>query len=46
MGDRLATIDMGRKRGAVPLFFGGGELGLHQTQCGLSRGLASNQVAS
>jgi len=23
MGDRLATIDIGRKLGAVPLFFGG-----------------------
>ena len=24
MGDRLATIDMGRKLGGVPPFFGGG----------------------
>ena len=35
MGDRLATIDMGRKLGAVPLFFGGGELGPHLAQCGM-----------
>ena len=32
MGDRLATIDMGRKLRAVPLL--GGELGPHVTQCG------------
>jgi len=32
----MATIDMGRKLGAVPLFV---ELGPHLTQCGLSRGL-------
>jgi len=25
--DRLATIDMGQKEGAVPPFFGGGKLG-------------------
>jgi len=31
MGDRLATIDMGRKLAAVPLFFGGGELDPHVT---------------
>ena len=32
MGDRLATIDMGRKLGSsVPIW--GGELGLHLTQC-------------
>jgi len=31
MGDRLATIDMGRKLGAVPPFLGGG-LGPHLTQ--------------
>jgi len=44
MGDRLATIDMGRELGAVPLL--GGELGPHVTQCGLGRGLPSYQVAS
>jgi len=35
MGDRLATIDMGRKEGVVPLW---GELGPHLTQCCLGRG--------
>ena len=45
MGDRLATIDMGRKLGAVPPFWVG-ELGPHLTQCGLDRGLPSYQVAS
>ena len=35
MGDRLATIDMGRKFG---------ELGLQLTQCGLGRGLPPYQV--
>jgi len=45
MGDRSATIDMGRKVGAdVPLSVG--ELGPHLTQCGLGRGLAPYQVAS
>ena len=34
MGDRLATIDMSRKLGAVPLLLGGG-VGPHVTQCGL-----------
>jgi len=45
MGDRLATIDTGRKLGAgvVPLL---GELGPHLIQCGLGRGLPSYQVAS
>jgi len=42
MGDRLATIDIGRKLGAVPF----GEMGPHVTQCGLGRGLPSCQVAS
>ena len=38
MGDRLATIDMGRKlKGAVPLL--GGDLAPHVTQCGLGRDL-------
>ena len=39
MGDRLATIDIGRKWGTVPLSFGVGALGPHVTQCGLGRGL-------
>jgi len=44
MGDRLATINMSRKRrAAVPL---PGELGPHLTQCGLGRGLSPYQVAS
>jgi len=38
MGDRLAAIDMGRNVG-VPCPFPCGELGLHQTQCRLGRGL-------
>jgi len=47
-GDRLATIDMGRKleAGAVPFFLEGGELGSHLRQRGLGRGLSSSQVAS
>ena len=42
MGDRLATLDMGRKvdRGCC------GGLGPHLTQCGLGRGLPLYQVAS
>ena len=43
MGDRLATIDMRRKLGHVPLRE---ELGPPVTQCGLGRGLPSYQVAS
>jgi len=43
MGDRLATIAMGRKLGAVPLR---GDLGTHIKQCGMGRGLPSYQVAS
>ena len=40
MGDRLATIDMGRKLGScAPL----GELGPHLTQCCLGRGLPTIQ---
>jgi len=38
MGDRLATIDTGRKLGAGALF-SWGELDPHLTQCGLGRGL-------
>ena len=41
MGDCLATIDMGRKLGAVPLFEG--ELGPHLTQSGQGRGLPACQ---
>jgi len=44
MGDRLATIDIGRKEGtAVPL---SGELCLYLTQCGRDRGLPSCQISS
>jgi len=44
MGDRLATIDMGRKVGAdVPLSIE--DLGPNLTQCGLGRGLPPYQVA-
>ena len=35
MGDRLATIDMGRKKGLLCPFRGGGELDPRLTQCGL-----------
>jgi len=45
MGDRLATIDMGRKLGAASFFLGGG-LALHPKQCRLGRGLPPYQVAS
>jgi len=45
MGDRLATIDMGRKLGVVPPF-GRGELGPYLAQCGLGRGLPPYRVAS
>jgi len=38
MGGRLTTIDMGRKLGAVSLFWGG-ELAHHLTQSRLGRGL-------
>jgi len=36
MGDRLVTIDMGRKDGAAVPLSGGRKLGLHLIQCGLS----------
>ena len=36
MGDRLATIDIGRKVGAAVPLSVGEELGPHLTQCGLS----------
>ena len=35
MGDRFATIDMGRKDGAAVSLSGGGVLGPHLPQCGL-----------
>jgi len=43
MGDRLATIDMGRKVGATVPW---GGLGPQLTQCRLGRGLPPYQVAS
>ena len=45
MGDRLATIDVGRKLGGLlyPLF---GELDPRPTQCSLGRGLHPCQVSS
>jgi len=43
LSNRLATTDMGRKLGAVPLF---GELGPHLIQRDLGRGLHPYQVAS
>ena len=46
MGDRLATIDTGRKLGGCAPFFGGGEDMYDVTQCGLGRGLPSYQVTS
>ena len=46
MGDRLVTIDMGRKlRGLHPAFVGGA-IGPHLTQCRQGRGLPPYQVAS
>jgi len=47
MGDRLATIDMGRKWGGATLGRAGSPMGHHDlTQCGLGRGLPLYQVAS
>ena len=43
--NRLATIDMGRKLGTMPPFWGG-DLGPHLVQCGLGRGLPPYQVTS
>jgi len=43
---RFATIDMGQKLGAVPLFGGREELGLHLAQCRLGQGLPPYQEAS
>jgi len=45
MGDRLATIGMGRKWGGAAVR-AGSTLGPHLTQCGLGRGLPLYQVAS
>jgi len=50
MGDRLVTIDIGRKladgRAPLGVFWWGSEPGPHITQCGLERGLPSHQAAS
>jgi len=46
MGDRLATIDIGRKVGGLLCIFPWGKLGPHLTQCGLGRGLPPYQLAS
>jgi len=46
MGDRLATIDMGRIFGGSASFFAEGELGTHLTQYRLGRGLPLYQLAS
>jgi len=46
MGDRLATIDMGRKVGEATVPLSVGELGPYLTQCHLGRGLPPYQVAS
>jgi len=43
MGDRLATIGMGRKWGEATVG-AGSPLGPHLTQCGLGRGLPLYQV--
>ena len=42
----LAATDMGWKLGVCVCPFGGGELGLHLTQCGQGRGLPACQVSS
>jgi len=46
MGDRLTTIDMGRKLGRGCCGGAGSPLGHHLTQCGLGQGLPLYQVAS
>jgi len=46
MGDRLATIDMGRKVGRRCCGGAGSPLGHHLRQCGLGPGLPLYQVAS
>ena len=45
MGHRLATLEMRKKFGAVPLL-GEGELGPHLTQCGRGRGIPLRLVSS
>jgi len=44
MGDHLATVDMGRKVGALLCPFPWRELGPRLTQCHLGRGLPPYQV--
>ena len=44
MGDRLATIDMDRRKGGLLCPFVWGQLGLHLTQCCLGQGLPPYQV--
>jgi len=44
MGDRLATVDIGRKRGLLCPFLWG-SMDRHLTQCPMGRGLPSYQVA-
>jgi len=45
MGDRLATIDMGRKVGVLcHCYFQGWELGPNRTHCRLDRDLPARQV--
>ena len=46
MGDRLATIDIGRKVGAALPLSIKGELGPYLTQCGVGQGLPPYEVAS
>jgi len=46
MGDRLATIDMDRKLGALPLLGGARSPSNTMSQCRLSRGLPPYQVTS
>jgi len=46
MGDRMATIDMGRKVGRGCCGGAVSPLGHHLTQCGLGQGLPLYQLAS
>ena len=43
---RMATIDKGRKLGAVPFWRGRGGVGSHLTQCRLGQGLPFYQLES